>query len=61
MGGMYPSTASGLYECYVAAIPLFGATLVGDLLWTAALSLVYAAIAKRRAWLFVPNGQVAAI
>jgi hypothetical protein len=64
MGDFYPSSATGLYECYVAAIPFFGATLVSDLLWTVALSLAYRAIAKRiehrRSWVLVPSDQVAA-
>ncbi len=34
---MYPKTAAGLAGCYVAALPFFGNTLAGDLLFTAAL------------------------
>jgi hypothetical protein len=35
--GMYPLDAAGLTKCYVAALPFFQNTLIGDLLWTAAL------------------------
>jgi hypothetical protein len=35
--GLYPRTLSGLADCYVAAIPFFQATLLGDLFYTAAL------------------------
>ena len=31
---LYPKTAAGLIECYVAAIPFFGNTLLGDALYT---------------------------
>lgn len=65
MGSFYPPTMHGLYLCYVAAIPFFGATLVGDVLWTAALSLAYRAGAKRlerrRGWVLVPTDRVAAL
>lgn len=33
--GMYPATPAGLAACYVAAIPFFGGTLMGDLFYTA--------------------------
>jgi hypothetical protein len=36
-GALYPRTLEGLVACYVAAIPFFGATLAGDLFYTAAL------------------------
>jgi hypothetical protein len=35
--GMYPLTQAGLVACYVAAIPFFQNTLVGDLAFTALL------------------------
>jgi len=35
--GMYPMTISGLISCYVAAIPFFQNTLLGDLVFTGAL------------------------
>ena len=34
---LYPKTAAGLLTCYVAAIPFFQNTLVGDALYTAVL------------------------
>lgn len=34
---LYPKTVEGLIACYVAAIPFFQNTLVGDLLYTAVL------------------------
>ncbi len=34
---LYPRTMSGLIECYVAAIPFFRNTVVGDLVYTGAL------------------------
>jgi hypothetical protein len=35
--GMYPATLDGLMACYVAALPFLQRTIVGDLLWAAAL------------------------
>jgi hypothetical protein len=34
-GGDYPKTLAGLDQCYVAAVPFFRNTLLGDLLFTA--------------------------
>jgi hypothetical protein len=34
---MYPHTPAGLAEAYVAAVPFFRGTLIGDAAWTAAL------------------------
>ena len=39
---LYPKTAAGLWECYVAALPFFRNSLVGDLGYTAALFGMYA-------------------
>lgn len=36
-GSLYPKTMEGFLACYVAAIPFFQNTLVGDALYTAAL------------------------
>jgi hypothetical protein len=36
-GALYPRTLEGLAACYVAAIPFFGATLLGDVVYAAAL------------------------
>lgn len=64
-GDFYPHTGAGLSACFVAAIPFFERTLVGDVVWTVALSLAYAAIARRlahrRAWLLVPTSDVAIV
>jgi len=45
--GGYGRDAAGLIACFTAAIPFFGATLVGDVLWTCALTLAFRAIARR--------------
>ena len=37
LGGWYPMTASGLALCYTNAIPFFGYTIAGDLVFTAIL------------------------
>ena len=37
LGGLYPKTAAGLGDCYVAAIPFFHNTLASDLLYSALL------------------------
>ena len=37
LGGFYPPTLSGLVECYVFAIPFYGAMLVGDGFYAAVL------------------------
>jgi hypothetical protein len=44
-GGMYTLEAAGLLRCYVAALPFFQTSLVGDLFWTAVL------FGARRVWL----------
>jgi hypothetical protein len=41
-GSLYTHDASGLFECYIAAIPFFKFTLLGDLMWTAVLFGGYA-------------------
>ena len=37
VGGLYPRTVEGFIACYVAAIPFFRQTLLGDLIYTATL------------------------
>ncbi len=44
--GMYPHTLSGLAACYVSAIPFFGRTLAGDLLYTGALFGLHAWLSR---------------
>jgi hypothetical protein len=43
---MYPHTAAGLVACYVNAIPFFGRTLAGDLLYTGALFGLHAWLSR---------------
>ena len=40
-GAVYPKTVAGLLECYVAAIPFFRNTVMGDLGYVAALSTIF--------------------
>jgi hypothetical protein len=47
LGGFYGLTAAGLVACYVAALPFFAATLVGDVLWTIVLGLAHRSLARR--------------
>lgn len=44
---MYPKTLAGLGSCYVLALPFFGLTLAGDLVYTGALFGVFALAEKR--------------
>ena len=37
LGSLYPKTLAGLATCYIAAIPFFGNTLLGDAFFTAVL------------------------
>ena len=43
-GELYPGTANGLWQCYVAAVPFFRTMLAGDLVFTAAFFGGYAAL-----------------
>ncbi len=47
LGGMYPHTGAGLVACYLAALPFFGGTLAGDVLWTIVLVFVWRAMTAR--------------
>lgn len=47
-GAMYPKTLDGLTSCYVAALPFFRNSLVGDLAWTSALFGLYALATRSR-------------
>ena len=42
--GGYPPNLAGLVECYVAALPFDQHSLIGDLVWSAALFGTYAAV-----------------
>ena len=46
-GRMYPKTLHGLWQCYLAALPFYRNTLLGDLTWSAALFGLYALAARR--------------
>jgi uncharacterized protein DUF6580 len=64
--GSYGLTLGGLAACYVAAIPFFGGTLAGDVVWTVVLSVAYRWIARRvestnPALIPVPTAQIAAV
>lgn len=37
LGTMYPKTPAGLAACYIAALPFFGSTLLGDMFYAVAL------------------------
>ena len=41
---LYPKTIDGLWECYAAGIPFFRNALAGDLVYTAALFGMFAAV-----------------
>lgn len=43
---LYPHTAAGLAECYIAALPFFGRTILGDLFYTGVLFSAYALIKR---------------
>ena len=42
LGELYPRTVAGLWQCYVAAVPFFRGTLLGDLVYTVAIFGGYA-------------------
>jgi hypothetical protein len=48
-GHMYLQTLTGLAACYVAALPFFGRTLLGDLFYSGVLFGVYALVTRRLA------------
>jgi hypothetical protein len=45
-GITYAKSFAGLATCYVAALPFFGATMLGDLFFTAAIFGAYALLAR---------------
>jgi hypothetical protein len=47
--GWYPRTLDGLAACFLAALPFFQYTLLGDLLWAGVLFGAYAVITQRKA------------
>ena len=42
----YPKTPGGLMECYIGALPFWGRTLAGDLLFSGAIFGVYALLSR---------------
>jgi hypothetical protein len=44
---MYPHTLAGLTACYVAGLPFYARTLLGDLFFSGALFGVYALLSRR--------------
>ncbi len=46
-GSLYPRTIEGLVACYIAAIPFFGATVLGDLFYCAVMFGLFAAVERR--------------
>jgi hypothetical protein len=45
-GTMYAKSVAGLATCYVAALPFFGATFLGDIFFTAAIFGLYALLTR---------------
>ncbi|AKV00512.1 hypothetical protein AKJ09_07175 [Labilithrix luteola] len=64
-GHTYTHDLSGLTTCFVAAVPFFGGTLLGDVVWTMILSVAYrplaARLAARPGWVSVPAAQISAL
>ena len=48
-GTMYAKSLSGLATCYVAAVPFFGYTMLGDLFFTATIFGLYALLTRTMA------------
>ena len=46
---MYPATVGGLIDCYVAALPFFRNTVLGDLAYAGLMFGIYAWVRRRRA------------
>lgn len=38
---MYPKTGAGLVECYIAALPFFRNSLIGDMVYVSVFGLIY--------------------
>jgi hypothetical protein len=58
---MYSHDLSGLTTCFVAALPFFAGTLLGDIAWTVILSVAYPPIAARPGRVSVPTTQISAL
>ena|ERR1700733_13489416 len=46
LGSLYAKSIAGLTACYVAALPFFGYTMLGDLVFTAAIFGLYALLTR---------------
>jgi hypothetical protein len=46
-GTTYPKTGTGLFACYVAALPFFRNTLIGDLFYTVMLFGGFAVLGRK--------------
>jgi hypothetical protein len=57
LGGWYAMTIGGLMSCYINAIPFFGYTLSGDLLFTLLLFGTYELGAYKWAGVLSPNAE----
>jgi len=44
---LYPQTFSGLLECYIAGLPFFSRTILGDLFYSGVLFSAYALLRRR--------------
>jgi hypothetical protein len=49
-GGFYAKSAAGLAECYVAAIPFYRNTVLGDLSWTIVFFGLYSLVTRGMPW-----------
>lgn len=49
VGGLYPPTMAGLQECFIAAIPFYRNTFLGDLVYTCAFFGAYALLQRPHA------------
>lgn len=62
---MYTHTLAGRVACDVVALPFFGGTLSGDVLWTLVLSLADEPVATRlearEGWVPVPTRELAVV
>ncbi len=47
LSDIYPQTLGGLTACYVAALPFYGRTLLGDLFFSGVLFAAYALVSRR--------------
>lgn len=48
MPSLYARTVAGLSECYIAALPFFGRTVLADFFYTAVLFSAYALLTRRQ-------------